>query len=264
MAAWIELARATWDGYQRHNGPWLAAALAYFAAFAIAPLIIVVVAISGLFLHAHRQVLDTVYAAMPPGGGSAVRAIVAATFAQRRHGEIAQIAGWIVFVFAAIGLFGSLQSALNAAWDLEQRKRSPWRAIADRALTFCMMLVAAFLLLISVVANAVLNALSAPKAGDFALSLVVVWALFTLLFEYLPDTRVAWRDACTGGALTALLFVVGQSVLGWYLGRAAITSAYGAFGSLVVFLLWANYSAQIVLLGAEFTHAYAQRRSLHP
>lgn len=264
MAAWIDLARATWSGYRRHNGPWLAAALAYFAAFAIAPLIIVLVAIAGFFLHSHRQVLDAIYTAMPPGGGAAVRAIVTATFAQRRHSEIAQIAGWIVFVVAAIGLFGSLQFALNSAWDVEQRKRTLRQTLTDRALSFCMMLVAALLLLISVVANAALNALSAPKAGDFTISFVVVWALFTLLFEYLPDTRIAWRDACAGGALTAILFVIGQSLLGWYLGRAAVTSAYGAFGSLVVFLLWANYSAQIVLLGAEFTHAYAQRRSLHP
>ena len=137
------------------------------------------------------------------------------------------------------------------------------------------MLMAALLLMLSILFNAVLNTFSATlarhgaaivslsKAMDFVVSFLVVWLLFTVLFEYLPDTRIAWRDVWAGAGLTALLFTVGQSLLGWYLGRAGVTSTYGAFGSLVIFLLWANYSSQIVLLGAEFTHVYAQRRGVH-
>ncbi len=273
MATAIALARDTWSSYQRHNGQWLAAALAYFAAFAIAPLIIVVVEIAGFFLHNHHQALHAIYSAMPAAGGAAVRQIVAASFSHPRQNVLAQIVGWAVFVVAAIGLFSSLQFALNAAWDVEGQRHGLWQTVKERALSFCMMLVAALLLILSVILNTVLSAFSAAlashgaavvnltKGTDFVVSLIVVWLLFTLLFEYLPDTRIAWRDVWIGAGITALLFVIGQTLLGWYLGRMAITSSYGAFGSLVVFLLWANYSAQTVLLGAEFTHAYAQRRT---
>lgn len=275
MNAWIGLARETWGSYQRHNGQWLAAALAYFAAFAVAPLVIVVVEIAGFFLHGHQPALHAIYAAMPAAGGQAVREIVTATFAHPRQSVLTQVVGWGLFVVAAIGLFSSLQFALNTAWDLEQQRRGLWQTVRDRALSFGMMLVAALLLMLSVIFNTLLTAFSAAlarhgaaivsvgKSTDFLVSLVVVWLLFTLLFEYLPDTRIAWRDVWVGAGITALLFVLGQTLLGWYLGRAAVASAYGAFGSLVIFLLWANYSSQIVLLGAEFTHAYAQRRAAH-
>ena len=276
MAIWIALARNTWSSYQRHNGQWLAAALAYFAAFAIAPLIIVVVEIAGFFLNSHHQALHAIYSAIPAAGGTAVRQIVTATFSQPRKSVVTQIVGWIVFVVAAIGLFSALQFALNAAWDLQQQRRGFWTTVRERALSFCMMLVAALLLMLSVIGTTVLQAFSAElashgaavvelsKTADFLISLLVVWLLFTLLFEYLPDTRIAWRDVWVGAGITALLFVIGQSLLGWYLGRTAVASTYGAFGSLVIFLLWANYSSQIVLLGAEFTHVYAQWREAHP
>jgi membrane protein len=272
MAAWIALVRETWSAYQRHNGPWLAAALAYFAAFAIAPLIIVVVEIAGFFLHGHQQALHAIYSAIPAAGGNAVRQIVSASFLHPRQSVLAQIVGWVIFVVAAIGLFGALQFALNAVWDVEPQRHGLWQTVRERAWSFCMLLVAALLLMLSVVFDTVLNAFSATlsqhgaaivnltKTADFVVSLFVVWLLFTLLFEYLPDTRISWRDVWAGAGITALLFTGGQTLLGWYLGRAAVTSTYGAFGSLVVFLLWANYSSQIVLLGAEFTHVYAQRR----
>lgn len=262
MATWIALAKDTWKSYQRHNGPWLAAALAYFATFAIAPLVIVVVEIAGFFLHGHAQALHAIYATMPAAGGNAVREIVAATFAHPRQSVVAQVISWAVFLLAAVGLFGSLQFALNTIWDVEQQRRGFLQTLRERALGFCMLLIGALLLMLSIACNAVLAAFSGSlgTTTDFAVTFLVVWILFAILFEYLPDTRIEWRDVWTGAGITALLFVAGQMVLGWYLGRAAVASAYGAFGSLVVFLLWANYSSQIVLLGAEFTHVYAQRR----
>jgi membrane protein len=134
-----------------------------------------------------------------------------------------------------------------------------------------MVLVAAMLLLLLVLTNAALTMASAyfshlftglatvVKIADFGISLALVWLLFGMLFRYLPNCRIAWRDVWLGAGLTALLFTVGQFLLGFYLGRAGVSSAYGAFGSLVAFLLWANYTAQIFLGGAEFTHVYAQR-----
>jgi membrane protein len=267
----FRLAVQTWTNYQRHNAQWLAAALAYFAAFAVAPLIIVVVAIAGLFIHNHQSTLNAIYEHLPGPSMVAVRQIVAGTLDQPRHSVIAQVAGSAVFVVAAIGLLSALQFALNTVWEVAPKKLGIAQRMKERALVFAMMLALALLLMLSVLANAALGlasshfglSISGPaalaKTGDFALSVALSWLFFVLLFKYLPDARIAWRDVWLGAGLTALLFVGGQLLLGWYLGGAGVSSAYGAFGSLVVFLLWANYSSQILLLGAEFTHAYGQR-----
>jgi membrane protein len=269
----IALLRETWTDYQRHNAQWLAAALAYFAAFAVAPLIIMLVEIAGIVVHDHRQVLDVIFGSMQRDVGSgsqAVRQIVDATFNQPRQSLVAGIAAWTVFVLGALGFFNSLQFALNTAWDIDE-KLGFREALVGRALGFAMVLVVALLLLAFVLANAGLTAASAYfarffgglatllKIADFLVTFGMTWLLFGLIFRYLPDRRIAWRDVRVGAGLTAFLFTVGQFLLGWYLGRAGVSSAYGAFGSLVIFLLWANYSAQIFLFGAEFTHVYAKR-----
>jgi len=243
--------------------------------FAIAPLIIVIVEIVGLFLGHHRAALDSILGYMQGTAGKSaadgIRGIVAATFNQKHSGLIAQIISWNVFIVAAIGLFTSLQDALNTVWEVEPMKRGIKETVRDRAMSFGVVLVMAFVLLVSLGLNAVLtiagNSLADVfplfptliKVIDFVLSFVVIAALFALLFEFLPETRIEWRDVWPGAAVTALLFVIGQFLLGWYLGRAGISSTFGAFGSLVVFLVWVNYSAQIMLFGAEFTHVYAQR-----
>lgn len=266
------LLRETWSAYQRHNAQWLAAALAYFATFAIAPLIIIIVEIAGFFLHSHQHVLDLIFNYMhrDVGAGSdAVRQIVSSTFSQPRRSPLAEIAGWAIFVIAAVGLFSSLQFALNTAWDTQPRKTSLLQTVLQRAIGFAMMLIVAVLLMLSLIANAALTTAAEylahyfgalptlMKIADFALSFVVVWVLFAVLFRFLPNCRIGWADVRLGAGITALFFTIGQFLLGWYLGRTGIASAYGAFGSLVAFLLWANYTAQIFLLGAEFTHVYA-------
>lgn len=273
MGRWIPLLRETWTAYQKHNAPWLAAALAYFGAFAVAPLTIVVVEIAGFFLHSHRHVLDVIFNYMRQdlgSGSDAVRQIVTSTFNQPRHSLASQIVSWALFVLAAVGLFNGLQFALNTAWDVAEQKQGIWETVAQKALGFAMMLVVAALLLASVVANAALATASSYLArvftglgviaqiGDFLITFGFVWLLFALLFRYLPNARISWGDVRLGAGITALLFTVGQFLIGWYLGRAGLSSSYGAFGSLVAFLLWANYTAQIFLLGAEFTHVYAQ------
>lgn len=272
FAGWLGLMRETWDAYQRHNSAWLAAALAYFTAFSVAPLIIVLVEVAGFFLHDRQDISDAIYAHVPPSARGAVRQIVAATVLQPHGSLMAQLFGWTLFGIAAIGWFSSLQFALNTIWDVPPRKFTVLQTVKERAFGFAIMLVVAAVLTFSVVANALLTAgasylthiatglATLTKVADFALTFVVVWVLFAVIFEYLPDARIAWREVWLGAGLTSLLFVIGQFLLGWYLGRAAVSSAYGAFGSLAVFLLWADYSAQIVLLGAEFTHVHATYR----
>ncbi len=269
----VPLAKETFAGFQRHKAQWLAAAIAYFTMFAIAPLIIVIVEIAGAVLGHHHGLLDALYGYLSQTAGKSaaggIRSIVTATFNQKRSGPMAQIISWTIFAVAAIGLFASLQEALNTVWDVEPKKRGLMDMVRQRVLSFAGVICIAFLLLVALGANTALTVAghalmhvfpffpTLVKIADFLLSFGLVTALFGLLFKFLPECRIAWSDVWLGAAITALLFVIGQFLLGWYLGRAGISSTYGAFGGLVVFLLWVNYSAQIMLLGAEFTHVYA-------
>lgn len=266
--------KTTWSEFQRHNAQWLAAALAYFTAFAIAPLIIILVEIAGLILGNNKQAFDVIFSYLKRDAGAgagAVQTIVQTTMKQPHTGTIAQIVGWAVFVIAAIGLFNAMQFALNTIWDVKPKRAGIWQAICSRWTGFLAILGVAAILFISILLNTALTVLASAmanigpffptlaKALDFIVSFGVLWAAFAFLYKFLPETHIEWRDVRVGSGLTSFLFVVGQFLLGWYLGRAGVSSGYGAFGSLIVFLIWVNYSAQIVLFGAEFTHVYAQR-----
>lgn len=275
MANLVALAKETFGEFQRHKSQWLAAAIAYFTVFAVAPLVIVVVEIAGFFLGSHQRVLDQLYGYMDtsagPSAAHGIEAIVSATLSQRKAGIISQVVGWTVFAFAALGLFSSLQEALNTVWDVAPQKRNLLETIRERLLSFAAVLGIAFLLLVSLGLNALLTIASSAlshvfpgfpvllKVLDFAVSLALVTALFGLMFEFLPECKIAWRDVWLGAAVSAILFVIGQFLLGWYLGRAGVSSGYGSFGGLIVFLIWVYYSAQIMLFGAEFTRVYAKR-----
>jgi membrane protein len=203
----FRLAAQTFTNYQRHNAQWLAAALAYFAAFAVAPLIIVVVAIAGLFIHNHQNALNAIYARIPGPGALAVRQIVTATLDQPRHSVIAQIAGWALFVVAAIGLFNALQFTLNSIWEVAPKKLGIRQTIKERALVFAMMLALALLLMLSIVANAALAIASShfglsiagpaalAKPADFVLSAALSW-LSSRCFSGIYPTRELRGATC--------------------------------------------------------------------
>lgn len=271
----LELVKETFSEFQRHQAQWLAAAIAYFTIFAVAPLIIVVVEIAGFFFGRHQDALDVFYGYMKSTAGASaagmVQTVVAATLAQRKAGILGQVVGWAVFVLAAVGMFSSLQQALNTVWDVKPPKRTLLETVKARLLPFGAVLAVAFLLMVFLGLNAALTIAAAAmshvfaglptlvKIADFALSFAMIAGLFALLFEYLPECRTSWRDVWYGAVASALLFVVGEFVLGWYLGRAGLASGYGSFGGLILFLIWVYYSAQIFLFGAEFTHVYARR-----
>ncbi|HEV2260713.1 MAG TPA: YihY/virulence factor BrkB family protein [Candidatus Rubrimentiphilum sp.] len=271
----LALLKKTYEGFSRHKSSWLAAAMAYYTIFAVAPLIIVVVAIAGLAIGNNAAARNEIYAYISQhaagSAGNAIRGMVDATLSQRHQGIIAQIIGWIVFFLGAIGLFASLRDALNTVWEVEPERKGLWRIVCEQATSFFAMLGVALLLLISVVVTTGLTGAAdtlarispivplIAKILDFVLSAGVLTLAFALLFRILPDANVQWRDVWIGALLTAILFTVGQFLLGWYLGRTGTTSTFGAAGSLVLFLLWVNYSTQIVLLGAEFTHVYSRR-----
>ena len=253
----------------------LSAALAYYSVFSLAPLLVICVAVAGAFLGEEAvrgELSDQLKSSLGASGAFAVQEMVA----QARKPEAnvwVSIGGFAMLFVGASGLFGQLQDALNTVWGVKQK---PGRGVAgilkDRFLSFLMVLGTGFLLLISMVLSAVLQAMG-KWVGEMAdlppemwavaselASFAVVVLLFAAIFKVLPDVQVRWEHVWIGAIFTAALFVAGKSAIAWYLGREATASSYGTAGSLALVLLWVYYSSIILLFGAEFTQVWAKRQ----
>jgi membrane protein len=252
--------------------PRMGAALAFYTAFSLSPLLIIVVAVAGLIFGpdaARGQLAEQVSGMVGEQGGKFVQDILA-NANEPASGIGAMLFSFALLLFTASGVFVELQDALNNIWGVAPKPdRGLWGIVHDRLLSFGMVLVVGFLLLVSLVVSAGLSALSKLAGlGDvgltagtvnFVVSCAVVTVLFAFFYKVLPDAKIAWSDVWVGAAVTSVLFTVGKALIGLYLGRATIGSAYGAAGSLAVLLLWVYYSGQILLFGAELTRAYADR-----
>ena len=184
--------------------------------------------------------------------------------------------GVLALLFSASGVFGELQDSLNTIWKVRKKEgRGIWGTIRDRFFSFSMVVGVGFLLLVSLILSTALDALGQVvagsgeesfliKAANFLLSCGVIAAVFAAMFRVLPDVRTRWRDVWVGALLTSALFTVGKFLIGLYLGKSTIGRTYGAAGSFVIFLLWVNYTAQIMFFGAEFTKAFADRYGTPP
>ena len=252
----------------------LGAALAYYTALSIAPLLVIAIFIAGMAFGkeaAQGYLLDQIRELVGVQGGQAIETMLAHAN-QPRTGSLAAVLGMITLLAGAAGVVSQLQDALNTIWEVAPKPgRGVIGFLKDRFLSLAAVLGLGFLLLVSLVLSTVLTALAAFFVGlmpalapaleavNFVVSLAVTALLFALIFKLLPDAKMAWGDVWVGAALTALLFTLGKFLLGFYLGRSGITSTYGAAGSLVALLVWVYYSAQIVFFGAEFTKAYANR-----
>jgi membrane protein len=253
--------------------PQLGAALAYFTVFSLAPLVLVLLAVFGLIFggneHARDKITEQLQYFIDPSGIKVIQDI-AANASKPQAGFIATTIGVIVGLFGASGVFGQLQDALNTIWDVKPKPGSGlYGFVRARFLSFAMVGGVCFLLLVSLTVESILRGLSdylkAMMPGGHVLALalflvfdlLVIILLFALIFRYLPDAKVAWRDVWVGATLTAVLFVFGKFVLALYLGSGAAGSAYGAASSLITLLLWIYYAAQILLFGGEFTQVYA-------
>jgi membrane protein len=264
-SSWVETAKATVKGYGTDGVPMLAAALAFYAMFAIAPLMIVIIEIGAALLGGnghHAQVRDQILAQLQPaigsGGTKAIASIVQATFNQKHGAVLAQIISWVVFAAAATGLLGSVEAALDDIWDAKE-KGGLLYTILIRVKSFAIIAGVAIVMVALMVLTAWTGVLGAVVARilNAVLLIAVATGLFAVLYKWLPKTKVSWKDVFGGAAVTAVLTVVGQYLIGLYLGRASTTSVYGAAGSLAAILLWLYYSAMIFLVGAEITKAYA-------
>jgi membrane protein len=277
LAALVSLLKETFQQWTAHKAPKMGAALAYYAALSLAPLVMISLSLISLFVEkksARTDVVEQFTNLVGQQGGTLVDTILTDA-ASPKAGVIGTIVGLVVLLVGASGAFGELQDSLNQIWDVPVASR-PWMAmIKDRLLSFAMVFVIGFLLLVSLLLSAGIAAVARFLHGylpgtegmwhgaNFVLSFLVITVLFALLFRVLPDTYIAWRDVWVGSALTALLFTLGKFLIGLYLGQAAVASSYGAAGSLIIVLLWTYYSAQIVFFGAEFTRTFAKRYGTH-
>jgi membrane protein len=268
------LVRDTFDGWLNDKAPTLGAALAYYTIFAVAPLLIIVIAVASLGFGqeaAQGQIIAQIEDLVGENGAKAVQAMLDSA-RQNETGMVATIIGVITLIVGSTGVFVQLQDSLNIIWKVAPKPGHWMRGILQvRLVSFVMVVAIGFLLLVSLVLSAALAALGKsfhyvlplPEFVLHALNLVVSFCVITLLFamiyKVLPDAKISWNDVWIGAAVTSLLFSVGKFLIGLYLGKSGVASAYGAAGSLVIILVWVYYSTQIVLLGAEFTAVYATR-----
>jgi membrane protein len=252
----------------------MGAALAFYSAFSLAPLLLIVIAIAGFVYGAdtaRKAVVNQFAELMGPVGADAVGGLLKAA-STAETGGIATAVGVILLLIGATTVLVELEDDLNRIWEAPARKESGLvMLVRQRLLSFGMILGIGFLLIVSLVVGSAIAAFSAHWdasalgatglfIADFTLSVAIFTALFGMLYKWLPNVRIAWLDVWTGALTTAVLFNLGRLAIGAYLGRSATASAYAAAGSVLVLLLWLYYSAQIFLFGAEFTWVHAKHR----
>jgi len=270
-----ELLKGTFQEWKEDKVSRLAAALSYYTIFSLPGLLLIIVAVAGFFLgqeSVREDLMGQVGSVVGDDGAEAIGTMLSNAGWDRDAGVLAVVVGIVTVIVAATGAFTQLQEALNTVWEVAPAPGAGiLQTLQKRFLSFSLILSIAFLLLVSLVVSTALAGLGNfleemfPGAAwliqilNVVISFAVITLLFALMYRYLPDAEIAWKDVFSGAALTTLLFTVGKFALGFYLGRSSATSAYGAAGSLVLILLWIYYSAQIFLFGAEFTQVYARK-----
>jgi membrane protein len=269
------LARDTVTAFIADNLLSRGAAIAYYTIFSIAPVLIIVIAVAGLTFGeaAARGAIVAQLGGLMGARSADILQEMIRSAADRQAGTWSTVAGIVTLLITASGVFGEMQAALNIVWKAAPRRSTVSRLIRARLMSLGLVLAFGFLLMVSLVVNTALSALHDwvndlfPAAhlllqgATFLASFALISLLFAAIYKVLPDTDIAWRDVAAGAVVTALLFTLGKSAIGFYIGSSAIASSYGAAGALAVVLVWIYYSAQIFLLGAEFTHAWAGWRA---
>jgi membrane protein len=272
-ALWWVMKRAL-AGWWNDNVPRLGASLAYYTLFALSPVLLVATSIAGLVFGPEAvrgEIVGQIQGLVGRQGAEAVQAMLEG--AARPSASIpATIVGFVTLFLGATGAFLELQTALNAIWRVKPRPGASVRDfLTQRLISFGLVVGVGFLLLVSLLVSAALAALSRYlgnifpaltavwEAANVLVSLFVITLLFAMVYKILPDVRLRWRDVWVGALVTAGFFSVGKQLIGLYLGTSSVASSYGAAGSVVVLLVWVYYSAQVVLLGAEFTRFYVER-----
>jgi membrane protein len=267
-----------WESVQRFfddEAFQLAAALAYYSLLSMAPLLLIAVSIAGIFFadgNVHMQLIEQMRTLTGDEGAALAKSVIEHTQSQQQS-VVSLVVGALLTIVGATTVFGQLQVALNRVWRVQA---APGHAIVafirQRVLSFALVLSIGFLLMVSLIISAVLSTLHAyldnRMAGaaifwqglDLAISFGLSTVLIALMFKFLPDAEIEWRNTWFGAVITALLFIVGKQVIGLYLGQTTVASSFGAAGSVVIFMIWVYYASLILLFGAEITRAVAEKR----
>lgn len=274
LKAGFDVLKESFKEWKDDDALQLGAALAYYTIFSLAPLLLIAISVAGLFFGreaAQGQIVHQIDQLVGRQGAAAIQTMVA-NAGRYGSGVLGTAVGIVTILFGATGVFVQLQNALNRIWNVEARPgQGIWSFLRTRFLSFGMVLGVGFLLLVSLVISAAISALDSWVTGlfpgaevligiaSFLIGLAFITLLFAMIFKFLPDVEIAWRDVWVGAAVTTALFLVGKVLIGLYLGNSSVASGYGAAGSLVVLLLWIYYSTQILFFGAELTEVYAAR-----
>ena len=276
LDAWT-LVRHAFAGWNEDNVPRLGASLAYYTLFSLAPLLLAAIAIAGLAFGrdaAQGRIVAELESVIGRPGADAVQELVRNSW-QPGAGVAASAVALITLLVGATGVFLELRSSLDVVWKVTSPSGGIRAMVKARLAAFALVVAVGFLLLVSLVVSAALSAMGHTLFGGFGgtaatvlqwvntvVSLAILAVLFALLFKFLPDTEVAWRDVWFGGAATSLLFTVGKYLIGLYVARSSVSSTFGAAASIVVLMIWIYYAGQIFYFGAELTQAHAQRRGV--
>jgi len=268
---WWTVAKEAAANWSSHKDAKQGAAIAYYSVFSLGPIIVIAIAVAGLLFGRETvttEVITSIKGMLGESGAKAIEAMLAGAN-RPASGVFATILGVGALLFAAIGVVVQLKDALNTVWEVEEtQKAGVWQFARNYVLSFAAVLGLGFILLVSLVMSAAAAALGKYGASfmpegvlhfaNILISFVVVAVLFAMMFKWLPDVSVSWRDVWLGALLTALFFEIGKAAIGFYIGKQGLESTYGAAASIVVVLIWVYYTSQIVLMGAEITHSYAE------
>jgi membrane protein len=271
----VQLLRDSFSAWSAHNAPKMGAALAYYTAFSLAPLIILIVSGISLFMKrdmAARDVVAQISNLVGADGGKVVQEILDHAGSIRAL-SWSTVLSFVLLLISASGAFGELQDSFNTIWEAPKQKHPILTMIKNRLLSLSMVFVLGFFMVASLLVSTLVTGLTgwwvSPTSKielevvNTLTSVLLISALFSCLFRWLPDIPLTWLDVVPGAIFSAVLFVAGKFLLGWYIAHSAFASSYGAAASFIVILFWVFYSAQILYFGAEFTRAFARRFGSH-
>ena len=278
----LTITKETFKDFSDDRCPQMAAALSYYTVFSLPPLLLLILAIVGFFVDpadAQGRFMDQIAGLVGPQGADAMRTMVEQ--ANQPKGGIMAVVGIATLILGATGAFTQLQEALNTAWEVkpDPRQGGLKKFLTKRVLSFGMVLVIAFMLLVSFVVSAAVAAFGdllnnylgsggevIGQVVQIVVGLLVVWGLFAVMFKVLPDAKIGWKDVWVGAFVTAVLFTVGRFAIGLYLGHSNSANAFGAAAALAIIFIWIYYAAIILFLGAEFTQVWVKRhgRTIEP
>ena len=273
LKRWWKIIMATFMGFINDNGLKLSASLAYYTIFSIAPLLVLVLALIGIFLRdpSNRDLLYIqIQHYMGVQASTQIKEIIK-SYAMHGKSGVALISGGIVLLIGASSMFVEIQDSLNIIWRVKAKPKKGWlKLVQNRFLSFSLIGSLGFLLVVSLIVNILVSALSNKiqhffpginiiiYAVNLGITFIVIMTLFAIIFKVLPDVKISWKDVRSGAIFTALLFMLGQYLIGLYIQYFANSSAYGAAGSIIVILTWIYYTSAILYIGAEFTQVYAE------